>query len=201
MLGDVGADDDVAAVRADALQVGDAAEVDEMRRRGEPELHHGNEAVAAAERARVLAEIGKQRDGFVDGFRAVVGECAWNHGFLRSGLAPTDLRPAALAAHLSEWSGCRGDLLTCCGAATIGAFTSRGRPARNAACPARTASGKLTLVARIAGIPRNQLVSRREVRQPACCSANERFSETASRGPRPSCDFSPPKRLRLTGTV
>ena len=87
------ADDDVAAVGADALEVADAAEVDEMGRRRQPQLHHRDEAVAAGERPGVLAEIGEQGDGFVDGFRAVVGECAWNHGFLpgrlsRSGSPP-----------------------------------------------------------------------------------------------------------------
>ena len=77
-----GADDDVAAVGADAFEVGDARKVDQMVGRGEPQLHHRDQAVAAGERARVLAEIGEQGDGFVDGFRAVVGECAWDHGFL-----------------------------------------------------------------------------------------------------------------------
>ena len=87
MLGGHRPDDDVVAVGADALEVGDAAEVDEMARCRQPELHHRDQAVAAGERPGVVAEIGEQRHGIGDGFRAVVGECAWNHGFLPAALA------------------------------------------------------------------------------------------------------------------
>ena len=67
MLGRHRADDDVVAVGADAFEVGDAAEIDQIRRRREPQLHHRDEAVAAGERAAVVAELGKQADGFLDG--------------------------------------------------------------------------------------------------------------------------------------
>ena len=119
------ADDDVAAVRADALQVLDARKVDEMPRRREPKLHQGDEAVAAAERAGILAEIGEEADGFVDGFRTMVGERAWNHvlppGRLR---ARPGLRPEARAAHLliGPVAGRFWSLLQCSG---NGACTSR----------------------------------------------------------------------------
>ena len=80
VLGGHRADDDVVAVGADALEVADAGEVDEVGRRREPQLHHRDQAMAAGKRAGVVAEIGEQGDGVGDGFRAVVGECAWNHG-------------------------------------------------------------------------------------------------------------------------
>ena len=59
MLGRHGADDDVVAVGADAFELGDAGEIDEMRRRGEAQLHHRDQAVAAGERAAVVAQIGR----------------------------------------------------------------------------------------------------------------------------------------------
>ncbi len=67
MLGRHRADDDVVAVGADAFEIGDAAEIDQVRRRGEAKLHHRDEAVAAGERAAVVAELRKQADGFFDG--------------------------------------------------------------------------------------------------------------------------------------
>ena len=93
-----GADDDVAAVGLDAAEIADRGEVDEMRRRRQAELHQRNKAVPAGERAGILAEIGEKADGVADGFRAVVGECAWDHGFLpgharRSGLRPMAPKP------------------------------------------------------------------------------------------------------------
>ena len=91
-LGGHRADDDVAAVGLDPLEIADRAEVDQMRGSGQPELHHRDEAVAAGKRAGVLAEIGKQGHGLADGFRAVVGETAWNHGFLPAVRRP-DLLP------------------------------------------------------------------------------------------------------------
>ena len=63
------------------------------------ELHHRDEAVAAGERAGVLAEIGEQGDGFLDGFGAVVGECAWDHGFLPGRVPGSGLCPPRPAAH------------------------------------------------------------------------------------------------------
>ena len=71
--------------RADALELADAAEVDQMLGRGQPQLHHRDEAVAAGERPRVLAEIGEHGHGLGDGFRAVIGEWAWDHGILPCG--------------------------------------------------------------------------------------------------------------------
>jgi hypothetical protein len=38
-----------------------------MRRRRKPELHHGDEAVAAGNGAGVVAQIGKQADSLLNG--------------------------------------------------------------------------------------------------------------------------------------
>jgi hypothetical protein len=56
--------------------------------------------VPAAERAGIFAEIGEQRDGFVDGFWAVVGECAWDHGFLREQPAPAEVSASWRMRHI-----------------------------------------------------------------------------------------------------
>ena len=68
------ADDDVVAFLADPLEVGDAAEVDEIGGAREPQLHHRDEAVAAGEHAALLAEAGEQADRVIDGRRAMIGE-------------------------------------------------------------------------------------------------------------------------------
>ena len=59
VLGRHGADDDVAAVGADALELGDAGEIDEVRRRGEAQLHHRDQAVAAGERRGRRRRVGR----------------------------------------------------------------------------------------------------------------------------------------------
>ena len=67
MLGRHGADDDVVAIGADAFEVGDAGEIDQIRRLRQPQLHHRNEAVAAGQRPAVVAQFRQQSDGFLDG--------------------------------------------------------------------------------------------------------------------------------------
>ncbi len=99
VLGGHGADDEVVAVGADAFEVGDAGKIDQMGRRGEAELHHRDEAMAAGERPGVVAEIGKQRQRIGNGLRAVVGEGAWYHGFLPRPSASAGLHPDAPTAH------------------------------------------------------------------------------------------------------
>ena len=81
-LGRHRADDDVGALGADAAQVADRGEVDEVRRCREPQLHDGDQAMTAGKRAGVFPEIGEQGDGVADGLRAMIGECPWNHGVL-----------------------------------------------------------------------------------------------------------------------
>ncbi len=68
------ADDDIAAVAPDAFELADAGEVDEMVRRREPELHHGDEAMPASERPCLVAEIGKQSHRFANGLRPMIVE-------------------------------------------------------------------------------------------------------------------------------
>ena len=75
-----GADDDVVPVAAGAFELGNAGEIDQIRRRGEPQLHHRDEAVPAGERAAIVAELGEQADRFLDGFRAMVVKRSRNHG-------------------------------------------------------------------------------------------------------------------------
>ena len=74
MLGGHGADDDVGAVGADALELRDAGEIDQVAGRGEAQLHHRDQAVPAGDGARVVAELGEQRDRILDRCRAMVGE-------------------------------------------------------------------------------------------------------------------------------
>jgi hypothetical protein len=59
-------DDDVAAIGANALELGNAGKIDQMLRSSEPQFHHGNKAMPAGERAALLAELGKQANGFPD---------------------------------------------------------------------------------------------------------------------------------------
>ena len=66
MLGGHRADDDLVAVAADALQAGDAVQIDQMLRRREPQLHHRDQAVAAGERPGLVAERGEQLDRIGD---------------------------------------------------------------------------------------------------------------------------------------
>jgi hypothetical protein len=101
-LGCHGADDDVAALLADALQVRDAGEVDEVLGRREPELHHRDQAMASGQRPRVLAEIGQHGHRFIDGFRAVIGEGAWDHGQSLPGQAGRGRCPSAAAFSLDQ---------------------------------------------------------------------------------------------------
>ena len=61
-LGGHRADHDLAALEADAFQLGDAGEVDEMGRHGEAQLHHRNEAVAAGDDAGVGIQPAEQGD-------------------------------------------------------------------------------------------------------------------------------------------
>ena len=74
VLGHHGADDDVVAVGPDAFEVGDAGEIDEMRRRGEAQLHHRDQAVPAGEGASVVAPLGEQTHRFLDGCRTMIGK-------------------------------------------------------------------------------------------------------------------------------
>src|SRR5262249_60102953 len=68
------------AVWLDALQLGEAAEVDEVRGTRQPQLHHRDQALAAGEHAAVVAVSSKQRSRLSDGLGAVIGEGSRDHG-------------------------------------------------------------------------------------------------------------------------
>jgi hypothetical protein len=52
-------DDDVAAVRPDALELRNAGKIDQILRSGEPQLHHRDKAMPTSERTAFFAELGK----------------------------------------------------------------------------------------------------------------------------------------------
>ena len=62
------ADPDAVAIVLDSAEPRDPADVHQGRRGCEPQLHRGQEAVAARERARVL-ELAEQRDCLVEARR------------------------------------------------------------------------------------------------------------------------------------
>src|SRR5262245_41304681 len=53
-----------------------------MGGRGQPQLHHRDQAVPAPERPCLLAELSKQRHCFVQGLRAMIFEGSRYHGIL-----------------------------------------------------------------------------------------------------------------------
>src|ERR1700739_2986522 len=59
-------------------------QIDEMAGSGEPELHHRDQAVAAGERTRLLAERGEKLYCIAHAFRPVIAEWTRNHGRLPS---------------------------------------------------------------------------------------------------------------------
>ncbi len=82
VLGGGRADDEVRPVLANAFEFGDRAEIDEVGRFGEAELHHRNEAVPARQRARLLAQVAQQSDGLGNRLGAMVIERGRNHMLL-----------------------------------------------------------------------------------------------------------------------
>ena len=64
----------VAAIAPDPTQLGDARDIYQRSRRREAQFHHRNQAVAACQRSRRLAEIRQERDSVANGRRPVIGE-------------------------------------------------------------------------------------------------------------------------------
>ena len=64
---------------ANAFELGDGGEIDQICRRGQPQLHHRDKAVTAGERAAVVAQLSEQRHRILDGGRTVIGESARYH--------------------------------------------------------------------------------------------------------------------------
>ena len=78
-------DSDVIASVIDVGQVSETTDVDQHRRRGEPEPHERDQAVATSEKFRLVAVFGECRNG---GFGRVgdrVVECGGDHA-----VPPTD---------------------------------------------------------------------------------------------------------------
>ncbi len=61
------------------LSSGNPAEVDQVTRLGEAHLHHRQQAVAAGEQLRLVAELREQAERVGDGLRRVILEIAGNH--------------------------------------------------------------------------------------------------------------------------
>src|SRR5262249_27559128 len=67
-------DNDVLAVLTNALEVGNAGQIDKMGRAREPQLHHRNKTMPAGDCTRVIAKVAEQTDCFLDGRRTVIGK-------------------------------------------------------------------------------------------------------------------------------
>ena len=65
---------------ADTFEFGNIGEIDQVRRRGEPQLHHRNKAVLRGEGAAVLPELGQEANCLWDGFGAMVAKGSGYHG-------------------------------------------------------------------------------------------------------------------------
>ena len=85
VLGGCRPDHEVRPHFADAFEFGDRAEVNEVGRLGEAELHHRDEAVSARQRTRVLAEVAEQRDRLGDRLGPMIAEGGGNHVVLPAG--------------------------------------------------------------------------------------------------------------------
>jgi hypothetical protein len=80
MLGGRGTDDKRIAGPLNTLQLGNAGEVDKVLGGRQPQLHHGDQALAAGQHATVIAVPGEQRRGLSDALRTVIGEWGRDHG-------------------------------------------------------------------------------------------------------------------------
>ncbi len=110
----------VAALPPDAAELGDAAEIDQMLGRGQAQLHHRDQAVAAGQRPGLVAEIGKQLDRFADGTRPVVSKVTWDHCSLPERFIP-ETRPV-----LDRRPSLAGEARFVCGAAATDAAPAAG---------------------------------------------------------------------------
>ncbi len=82
VLGGHRADADRASALADALELGNLAEVDQMARLREAHLHHRQQAVTAGEQLRLVAELLQQAERVGNGSWRVILEFARNHRIL-----------------------------------------------------------------------------------------------------------------------
>ena len=113
-LADERPDDERAVPLGDRPEPGDPVEVDHVARGREPELHQGDEALTAREDLRVAAEPAEQRDGVLEGGRAVILEGRRNHA-----------RPPSAG---NQWTGGEADCRPILGAAPGPVKGRLGRP-------------------------------------------------------------------------
>ena len=73
------ADDDRVGFRVDPAECVDAADVNEVIEVCEPKRDHRHEALPSGEHLGAVAELGEQRDRFVDALRSVIVECRGLH--------------------------------------------------------------------------------------------------------------------------
>src|SRR5262245_32100400 len=66
--------DDVATVFANALEIGNASKIDEMRRGRESQFHHRNKTVPARNGAGVFAQAAEQADRILDRRWTMIGK-------------------------------------------------------------------------------------------------------------------------------
>ena len=156
--------------RADAFEFGNAAEIDQIGGRGEPQLHHRDEAVAAGQRAAVVAELGEQADRFFD---RMSGDDRRKRLVSRASSLTLPARPrsspglSAVARNTSKDAKC-GEV---CAAAAIAAAPSAKECTKGAGL-----ARKAAVTARIASMPLTQfddtaaILLRCETMPPADCS-------------------------------
>ncbi len=110
-LADDGADPQSAAVVRNAVQPGDAVDVDEERRPEQAHVERGNEALAAGEDLRVVAAFGERRERVVERLGADVVERRRFHDRSSSQTRPgvngssTSSRPRASATAFAIAAG------------------------------------------------------------------------------------------------
>ncbi len=79
-----GADMEPSLIPSDALQVGDAVEVDEVGEAGQPQGQQRNEALTPRERLGLVAVLTEDGDRVGNSLGRVVRERRWFHPFLPS---------------------------------------------------------------------------------------------------------------------
>ena len=74
-----GTNDDAVVRLLDIRQGGDAIEIDQHRRLRQTEIHRRHQALTTCQCLGVVAVLGEQRQGFVQGFRREVAKCGRLH--------------------------------------------------------------------------------------------------------------------------
>src|SRR5436190_14565012 len=87
-----------AVLRAQEVELGNAIQVDHVRRACEPEVHHRYEALTAREELTFLAMLGEEREQLVELARGVVLEVRRLHCHLTSARSQACTRVAQSSA-------------------------------------------------------------------------------------------------------